>query len=173
MNTLLITKPHRRLSLGKKLLCSVLLLAGLQTTASAQFVKIGSGTTSNGSTQYPTPYGGLNSGQRAQYLYLASELTAAGVTPGWIDTLSWNVLAVNSSAVHASYKLYVDGTTATTIPQTAGTWLSVPTLRFYNPSLGVVPKLGWNNFGFTEPFYWNGTDNIVVNNCFWNMVDQP
>jgi len=171
MNTSLITNPNRRLSLGKKLLCSVLLCAGLQHTASAQFIKVGTGTGSNGVGDYPTPYGGANAGQRLQYLYLASEMTAAGITPGWIDTLGFYVVNTNGAGIHSDLKFYLDGTSTSSLPQTAGTWLAPTTLRYYNPILSTAPRPGWNDFGFIEPFYWNGTDNVVVTACHWNTSD--
>ena len=54
---------------------------------------IGSGTTSNIYYSYPAPYGNYYYGAKNQFIYLASELTAAGATadgvlcPGDIVTL--------------------------------------------------------------------------------------
>src|SRR6476659_2142081 len=95
----------------------MLLLALLSLTipaARAQQWVIGTGTTSNSSTTYPTPYGAWFSGQRAEYLYRASELLAAGVTAGPIHQLAFNVTAVNGSVNHNSYSIEIANTTTNT-----------------------------------------------------------
>lgn len=52
---------------------------------------IGTGTIQNGNTDYPAPYGNWYWGARNQLLVLASELTAAGLSAGYFNTLAFDV----------------------------------------------------------------------------------
>ena len=54
---------------------------------------VGTGTLQNGYTDYPSAYSNWYEGARQQYLYTASELISAGLTPGSIDSLSFDVIA--------------------------------------------------------------------------------
>lgn len=52
---------------------------------------IGTGTVTNSPTNYPAPYGNWYWSARHQILYRASELTAAGLSAGNINSLSFNI----------------------------------------------------------------------------------
>lgn len=169
MNTKLITTPRNLYSFGKKLLCALVLLLSIHSEVSAQWIKVGSGLLqANTSTTYPTPFGNTNKGQRAQYLYYASDLISAGIKPGWIDSLGFKILNLNATNIYSNLNFYV-GTVSPTAVTALGTgaapWLTLP-LRYSSGALSIYPNLGWNNFGFSAPLYWNGTDNIVVGTCF-------
>jgi hypothetical protein len=56
---------------------------------------IGNGTITNGNTEYPAPYGNWYWGARHQFLILASELQAAGLSAGPISSLSFQVASTN------------------------------------------------------------------------------
>ena len=56
---------------------------------------IGNGTITNGNTEYPAPYGNWYWGARHQFLILASELQAAGLSAGPINSLSFQVASTN------------------------------------------------------------------------------
>jgi hypothetical protein len=56
---------------------------------------IGTGNIENGVTDYPAPYGNWYWGARHQILILASELQAAGVNPGLITSLSFDVVSTD------------------------------------------------------------------------------
>src|SRR5437899_2091752 len=56
-------------------------------------INIGTGTTGNGATEYPCPLQDYWEGSRAQYLYKASELIAAGMGPGMISAIKYNVIS--------------------------------------------------------------------------------
>ena len=57
---------------------------------------IGSGNSTNGAYDYPAPYGNWYWSARHQFLVPASELTAAGLVAGSIDSLSFSVSTPNS-----------------------------------------------------------------------------
>lgn len=56
---------------------------------------IGNGTITNGNTEYPAPYGNWYWGARHQFLILASEMQAAGLSAGPINSLSFQVAGTN------------------------------------------------------------------------------
>lgn len=56
---------------------------------------IGSGTIQNSPTDYPAPYGNWYWGARHQILVLASELVAAGLSPGPITSLGFDVVSAD------------------------------------------------------------------------------
>ncbi len=178
MNTTFIKTQSRRFSFTKKILCASALLLGSNMAATAQWVKVGTGTTSNTSATYPTPFGNKNAGQKAQYIFRPSELRAAGIKPGWIDSLGFLVTNTNSAIGHTSLKFYVGSPKSAGVKDTltgalpaTGAWEDLP-LRFYDPAIAYLPVTGWNDFKFTTPYYWNGIDNIVVGTCFWSGLNN-
>ena len=56
---------------------------------------IGTGTIQNANTDYPAPYGNWYWGARHQMLIRASELSAAGLTAGMINSIGFEVAATN------------------------------------------------------------------------------
>ena len=69
-------------------------------------ISIGSGgTVGNTSSSYPCPLQDYYEGSRAQYLYLASELTAAGMGPGNISSIKYEVTALNAFLVSSARPL--------------------------------------------------------------------
>ncbi|PZF73154.1 GEVED domain-containing protein [Taibaiella soli] len=143
-------------------LAALMLMFGFIEPAAAQQWTIGTGTSSNSSTGYPTPFGNYWSGMKTQFLYTAAELTAAGATPGNIHQLSFNVSGLNTAGAHLAYNINMKGTTTTAL----STWETGTVNYFSAPS--VTPVLGWNDFPLATPFNWNGTDNVLVEICFWN-----
>ena len=61
---------------------------------------VGNGTQQNSPTDYPAPYGNWYWGARHQFLILASELAAAGLTAGMINSLSFNVASTDPNMVY-------------------------------------------------------------------------
>jgi len=139
----------------------ILLFATFSVKAQTDFV-IGSGTTGNSGTSYPAALQDFYEGSRSQYLYLASELQAAGMVSGNITALRFNVTALNTfSGTIPQYTISMLGTSTSSLDETI--WESGAT-PVTNP-VDYVPTLGVNTFTFTTPFFWNGTDNIVVEIC--------
>lgn len=136
-----------------------LLFASLNLRAQTD-ITIGTGTAGNGNT-YPAPLQDWYEGSRAQFLYKASELMAAGMSPGNINAIKFNVTNLNGSGVIEQLTIKIGTTTATTLNQSA--WENVNT-TVYGPT-DYTPTAGANTFTFPAPFFWNGTDNIVVETC--------
>ena len=72
---------------------------------------VGSGLTSNSSSGYPAPYGNFYWGAKNQFLFLASELSAAGLVAGNITSLAFNATNLNASAALTNYNMAIATTT--------------------------------------------------------------
>ena len=81
-------------------LIALLLALSVPKQSLAQLdINIGTGTVGNGTTVYPCPLQDFYEGQRAQYLYRASELAAAGMGPGLITAIKFNVISAGTTGV--------------------------------------------------------------------------
>jgi hypothetical protein len=61
---------------------------------------VGTGSVQNSPYDYPAPYGNWYWGARNQMLVLASELSAAGLNPGFITNMSFSVAQTDPSTVY-------------------------------------------------------------------------
>lgn len=147
---------HRYSSLVFTALFSAALLA--PSAAAQDWHPVGTGTNTNGPNGVPTPFGDIYAGQRAQYIYLASELADAGLTAGdAIVRLRWVVTALNGSGVHENYTLRIGATSATSLSG----FLPTPMGATTTPR-DHQPVVGNNDFTLNSPFVWNGTSNLLV-----------
>ena len=124
-------------------------------------ITIGTGTVGNSTTSYPCPIQDYFEGSRAQYLYTASELTAAGMSPGNISAIKFNVISVGTATITEQFTIQIGGVATTSL--SAITWETVAT-QVYGPQ-DYQSIAGLNTFTFSTPFLWNGIDNIVVEVC--------
>ncbi len=132
--------------------------------------QIGSGTTvannttafSSGQTFYGTWWGNA----RQQWLIRASELNAAGVQPGNMNSLSINVNALGSPTSLTGFTIKIGATASTTIT----TAYLTPTFTTVWGPTNYTPAVGLNTHTFTTPFNWDGTSNIVVEVCHANSA---
>lgn len=147
--------------LRKTAILLVVLLSFVSQLTAQVDVSIGTGTTGNGSTSYPCPLQDYYEGTRAQYLFTAAELRAAGMGPGMISGLKINVTNLQSGGKIEQYAIKLGTTTAANLDLTS--W--VPTgSNLYGP-VDYTPVVGVNTFNFVSSFFWNGTDNLVVEVC--------
>ncbi len=123
---------------------------------------VGTGTNTNGTTSYPSPYANYYWGNKDQYLILASELTAMGISAGSIEELAFDVAAVNQCPVLQNYEIKMGSTT-----QNSLTAFISSTTTVYSNS-GFQPTTGWNNHVFTTPYVWDGVSNLVIQVCSQN-----
>jgi hypothetical protein len=123
---------------------------------------------------YPCPLQDFYKAQRAQYLYLASELTAAGMPAGDILTVTWTVTAPYTITGDADMGL-IEGysismkNTATSSLTTTG-WESGLT-SVYGPT-DHIPFEGENTFTLSTPFYWDGISNLLIEVCGGTSTGQ-
>lgn len=108
-----------------------------------------------------SPFMGLWNDQRTQYLYLASELTAAGMQPGTIKSVAFNVLTKNSTNPFNGYSVKIGCSNQSTLSG------YVPGLSLvYSSNYSTVT--GWNVLLLNTTYDWDGTSNIIVEVCFDN-----
>jgi hypothetical protein len=126
---------------------------------------LGTANTSNTTSDYPTPYGTWFKNHRVQYLILASELTALGMPQGPINSIAFDVEALNTCASMPNFTIKFKHTSANQLTSAfeSGTYTTVWT------HLNFLPVVGWNEHVFPTPFFWNGTSNIIVDICF-NLI---
>ncbi len=143
----------------------VTLLSLCSPAAFAQQWIIGTGTSTNASTSAPSPHPAWYSGARSQYLYRASELTAAGMTSGPLHQIAFNVAALNGIGSVSSFSVSVWTSSVANLTS----WQTAPgTAATYSTAV-CTPITGWNTYNLTGgSLNWNGTDNIMVEVCHWN-----
>ncbi|WP_048508432.1 GEVED domain-containing protein [Chryseobacterium angstadtii] len=122
--------------------------------AQAQTVTIGTGT----STQR-NPLGAYFGFLRDASLYTAAEINVpAG---GSIQSVAWNATAATS--INIPVKIYLKSVPAATTTVTSQDWATATSgaSLVYSGNLNNLPT-GWNTVTLQTPYYYNGTDNLMV-----------
>ncbi len=127
---------------------------------------VGTGTSSNGTTTYPAPYGNFRRSAKHQFLYRASELTALGLSAGMITAVGFDILAISGTTTYQNFEIRMGCTSLNSLPSS---FVSVPTIVF--PSQTINISTGWNMHQFTTPYIWDGVSNLIVEVCF-DMLSQ-
>jgi len=143
--------------------CSTLLLCSLLFSSPlfAQTLQIGSVDGVNSTAEFPTPYGDLYEGMRAQYLYKASELSTQGAVAGFISTIGFLVADPNGTSLE-NFSLRLSNTSTTSLSATG--WQPAGTM-VYDTALWQ-PAGGANLHTLETPFFWDGTSNLLLEVCF-------
>jgi hypothetical protein len=124
---------------------------------------VGTGTSVT-SNNRGTPYAGFNSDNRVQMLYLASELTAAGLNAGLIRELAFNISNKASTQPYTNFKVSIGCTNLTAMTNTFVGGLSTVL------NTTVTTATGWNTHTFTTPYEWDGLSNLIVEVCYDNTT---
>lgn len=127
-------------------------------------VPITTGNVLNTTSTYPAPYGNWYGGAHHQMLILASELTSAGLTAGYISGLAFQVTNIGTSAPLQNFTIDLAQTNVTSIT----TWQNAAFQTVYT-NASYMPAVGVNIHNFSTPFYWDGVSNILVQTCFNNL----
>ncbi len=125
-------------------------------------VTLGNDTTSNGPFAHPTPYGSHYNNLRVQYLIMDYELTSLGLLPGEISALAFHVKQLNNCLPLPNFKISLKHTTAQELTQVFD---NVGFNQVYHVA-SYTPQTGWNTHYFTNPFFWDGESNLLVDVCF-------
>lgn len=128
--------------------------------ANPNMATIGNSSTVGQQWSFPQPYSKYYYSHRTQILYRASELTAAGVMPGYLTSLSFNCSAVNGINNIPGYTIKIKCTTASVVTTMDNVGL---TQVYNNPN--YTPVTGWNQHNFATPYFWDGVSNILVDLC--------
>ncbi|MCK9583619.1 MAG: carboxypeptidase regulatory-like domain-containing protein [Candidatus Cloacimonetes bacterium] len=120
--------------------------------------EIGTGTATNTNTGAPAPYGTFYKAFRQQMLYKAADFYAAGAIPGTISALAFNVQNLLTCAPMPNYTIRLKHTDQEALGTSfeAGEYTTV----WQRPS--YMPTVAWNMHSFDQPFFWNGTSNLIV-----------
>jgi len=141
-------------------------------------IQVGTGTNSNCSTCSPSPYGNFYKNERQQYLFTAAELTAAGMIPGKISSLTFTVNSILPlNTTHTSNSSTYIGTLPQYSIKLKCTNATVLTSSFDNNNLTQVylndytPVVGANTHVFNQGAYvWDGTSSLLVDVCYTPTV---
>jgi len=113
-----------------------------------------------------TPFDATQQSQRVQFLYKASELTAAGVPAGSLSGIALDIASKLSTRSFTNMNISLGTATVNYLVNgsvTLGSSMTVvKTLASYNTTAG------WINFTFDTPYTWDGTSNLVVEICYDN-----
>jgi hypothetical protein len=122
---------------------------------------VGTATTFTVQGDYaPTAFCNRYANYRAQMVYTAAELTAAGLTAGFLTSIKFNVATLGDAAFNDDYIVRIATTTGTAFADT--NFLTTGFTTVYGPQTYTHTATGWQTINFTTPYAWNGTSNIVV-----------
>ncbi|HCY89268.1 MAG TPA: hypothetical protein DHV17_03315, partial [Chitinophagaceae bacterium] len=133
-------------------------------------VTIGTGTLTNSaasttSTGYPAPFGNYYQGALNQFLITAAELSAAGLQPGNITSIAFDVSTANTAAL-TNFNIGIKSTGLTALSTLESGFTTVFSQASYTPSAST--GFAANTINFSTPFNWDGTSNIIIQTCFAN-----
>lgn len=102
---------------------------------------------------------------RSQFIYLASELNAAGFTAGNISALGFNIISKTSTIPYNGLTISLKNTSTSTYATT--TFEAGATASYFSTYSTVA---GMNTFILTTPFNWDGISNLLVEICYDNAT---
>lgn len=108
-------------------------------------------------------FNSANNNGKSQYLWLASELTSAGLTAGTMDKLKLDFSALGSNMDYLTIK--IKHTSLNALSETS--YEKTGFTEVYNMNT-IIGSTGINTINLTAPFTWDGVSNIAVEFCFSN-----
>jgi trimeric autotransporter adhesin len=102
---------------------------------------------------------------KSQYIYLASELTAAGFGAGNITSLGLNVISKTSTIPYTGLTISLKNTTNASF---AATTFETGAILAYSQNYSTVT--GMNTLNLSTPFNWDGTSNLLIEICYDNAT---
>ena len=130
------------------------------TSVSIPPVTIGAGALA--STSYESPYYHVYGNKVSQYLFRASELLAAGMSPGNITSLAFNV--ITPGTIYNNFNLSLKLTNAVSMSTSFESNLTT----VYTVA-STTPVAGINTYDFSStPFTWDGVSNLILQVCWSN-----
>lgn len=102
---------------------------------------------------------------RNRFLYLPSQLTAAGITPGWITGIAIQVGTKYSTIPFSNFRVGMKNVSFTTIEDQP--WIATDEVYLGNYT---TTANSWNVISFDNPYYWDGTSALYFEFCFDNTT---
>lgn len=130
--------------------------------------KLGTGTLGIATTYMNPLYAGWEN-VKLHVIYTAAELTAAGITPGVLDTLGFYVTTQSATYDVTDFSVKMAHTTNTSLTAGYGTPTTGFTTVFPSSNIGK-PAVGVFKMPLSTPFVWNGTDNLLFEFCKENDI---
>lgn len=127
--------------------------------------QVGNGTSLNGNSNYPSPYQPASKYAKQQYIYSASELRAAGLQAGPIDSIAFDLRQMLGNRTSVQFNDYYIsmGSTSDTIFANASDWKTANVVFHRSPFTVYATECNqWKPIAFDTPFYWDGQSSIVV-----------
>ncbi|MBU1181641.1 MAG: carboxypeptidase regulatory-like domain-containing protein [Proteobacteria bacterium] len=113
---------------------------------------------SNGQNNPGDPFNTYFHDSRAQSVYLASDLTAAGMFIGTINALQLKCYQAPGRPNLKDFRIRIKQTSATT----STAWVTTGWTVAYGPT-NIVPTTGqWYTFTLSTPFDWDGSSNLLI-----------
>jgi gliding motility-associated-like protein len=122
------------------------------------------------SSTFPTPFYNYQygMGEKTQLIYSKDDLDAAGIKAGFINNLALNIASKGSTDSFRNFTIKM----ACTGMSDFGNY-NYGVAGYYNfPGSAVVfsksikTSVGWNQFDFGTPYYWDGQGSLVVEICY-------
>ncbi len=108
----------------------------------------------------PNTFNNSLKGNRNFYLWKSDELTTAGLTAGNITGLQFNFNSISDS--FQKLRIRLKNSTLSNISADIDT-TGFTTVYFLDTE---ITSTGWNTLTFSEPFYWDGTSNLLIDISF-------
>jgi Pregnancy-associated plasma protein-A/Secretion system C-terminal sorting domain len=115
-----------------------------------------------------TPFDARLLSQRAQFIYRANELTAAGVNPGTITSLQLFLQLKVSTRPFTNFSIKMAHTNLNYLVDGSASVVGGMTTVYSSASYPTIA--GWNNFTLSAPFAWDGVNNLAIEFCFNNVT---
>lgn len=160
--------------MGKKLFFAFAAIFVCISVFGQNFATFGTGGSgAQYTSSYANPYKHYYEDFRSQYLFTASELSAAGLTSGsQISAIAFYVRNKYSTSAMNNYTISLGHTSTSNF---SSAFLS-PTFTTCYTGTYTTTANSWNTHTFTSNFSWNGTSNIIVQVCFddneWSGSDE-
>lgn len=127
--------------------------------------QIGTSSSTNNKTGFPTPYQPNSKYAKQQYVFSAYDLRSAGLHEGYLGAISFDldsIYGADASVVFNDYYISM-GLTSDTIFANNTSWVS--TSQVYHRSPMTITRAdchNWMSHQLDVPFYWDGVSSIVV-----------
>lgn len=117
-------------------------------------------TWGSGTSGSDDPYNTYYRDSRAQALYLASDLTAAGMDAGTITAIQLYCYQKHGRPNLKNFQIRMKLTSATTTTSWEGGWTTV-----YGPTDVTTTAGEWQTYDLSTTFDWDGTSNLMIDIC--------
>lgn len=123
----------------------------------------------NGSIQlsWPSPFNTNYKTFRTQILLTADEIYSGGGTEGFISKIGFYILNADTMAYN-NFNINMQNTSLNILMNgfiTDG-WALAYSGKY------KVPSTGWQYITLSNPFYWDGTSNLLIETCFGNSTTK-